>query len=257
MVVHVGKKVVPIDTHSMKNNTEQILIGDITVTLTWKSGVRAMRVRVMPPDGCVFATAPRLTTRDEMFQFLLDRYEWIVRAIEKVKSRKHSKQQNYIDGEEHLLFGIRYPLHIVEFERGRSSISFDGKIITMTVPSGTQRNKRESLMYSFYKERLSVVVAVYMRDYKAKMNCPDISFRILHRKSVWGTFNTRTHSIVYNIALAQVDLLYVQYVVLHEMVHQYVLAHNRAFYTRISALMPDWKERRTALKQFAQSNVCL
>ena len=75
-----------------------------------------------------------------------------------------------------------------------------------------------------------------------------IPFRILRRKSVWGTYNVRSRSIIFNLALSQVPLECVQYVVLHEMTHQYVHAHNAEFYQRMSAFMPDWKQRRKALK---------
>lgn len=60
---------------------------------------------------------------------------------------------------------------------------------------------------------------------------------------------------MYNVALAQVDTVFVQYVVLHEMTHQYVHAHNKEFYDRMAAFMPNWRELRTGLKKFAISNV--
>ena len=93
-----------------------------------------------------------------------------------------------------------------------------------------------------------MAVSVYMNDYQSKLSCAPIPFRILRRKSVWGTFNVRSRSIIFNLALAQVPLECVQYVVLHEMTHQYVHAHNAEFYQRMSAFMPDWKQRRSTLK---------
>ena len=84
MAVHVGKKVAPIAVRSMPNKTEIIQINDIRVQLTWKSGVRMMRVRVLPPDGTVCATAPRWTSRKAVIGFLSERYDWMQKAIHKV-----------------------------------------------------------------------------------------------------------------------------------------------------------------------------
>ena len=81
MVAHVGRKVAHIVVHSMPSQTETIQIHDISIRLTWKSGVRMMRVRVLPPDGIVCATAPRWTSRKAVIEFLSERYNWMQKAI--------------------------------------------------------------------------------------------------------------------------------------------------------------------------------
>ena len=251
MVVHVGKKVAPIAVRSMPNKTEIIQINDISVQLTWKSSVRMMRVRVLPPNGTVCATAPRWTSRKAVIGFLSERYDWMQKAIHKVQSRPQPVQLNYVEGEQVLLFGTPYLLYIQEVKpKEKVHVSLESDSITLHIKPDTSRDKREALVFTFYKERLSMVVKVFMKDYQSRLQCPDIPFRILRRKSVWGTFNPRTRSIVYNIKLAQVPLDCVQYVVLHEMTHQYVPAHNTDFYNKMAVFMPDWKERRTRLKQF-------
>lgn len=251
MAAHVGRKVAHIVVHSMHSQTETIQIHDISIRLTWKSGVRMMRVRVLPPDGIVCATAPRWTSRKAVIEFLSERYNWMQKAIHKVQSLPQPASHNYSEGEQVLLFGITYSLHIQEVKpKEKAFVSIDGSIITLHINPDSSQKKREMLLHAFYKERLSMVVSVYMSDYQSKLKCNPIPFRILHRKSVWGTFNPRKRSIVFNINLAQVPLECVQYVVLHEMTHQYVPAHNADFYNKMAVFMPDWKERRTRLKQF-------
>ena len=179
------------------------------------------------------------------------RYNWMQKAIHKVQSLPQPTSHNYSEGEQVLLFGITYSLHIQEIKpKEKAFVSIGGSIITLHINPDSSQKKREMLLHAFYKERLSMVVSVYMNDYQSKLKCNPIPFRILHRKSVWGTFNPRKRSIVFNINLAQVPLECVQYVVLHEMTHQYVPAHNADFYNKMAVFMPDWKERRTRLKQF-------
>ena len=249
MVVRVGKKAVLTVVRSMNLKTETIQIHDLSVVLTWKSNVRMMRVRVLPPDGTICATAPRWTSRKAVIQFLSDRYEWMQKAIQKVQSRPQPTRLNYIEGEHVLLFGVPYTLHVQEvLPKEKAHVSLDRQSITLHIKTHSTREQREALLHTFYKERLSMVVSVYMNDYQSKLSCAPIPFRILRRKSVWGTYNVRSRSIIFNLALSQVPLECVQYVVLHEMTHQYVHAHNAEFYQRMSAFMPDWKQRRKALK---------
>ena len=233
----------------MNLKTEIIQIHDLSVQLTWKTAVRMMRVRVVPPNGTICATAPRWATRKAVIEFLTDRYEWMQKAVQKVQSRPQPTRLNYSEGEQVLLFGIPYTLHIQAVSpREKAHVSFDGQSITLHLKPCSTREQREALLHAFYKERLSMVVSVYMNDYQTKLACAPIPFRILRRKSVWGTYNVRSRSIIFNLALSQAPLECVQYVVLHEMTHQYVHAHNAEFYQRMSAFMPDWKQRRKALK---------
>lgn len=233
----------------MNLKTETIQIHELSVQLTWKSNVRMMRVRVVPPNGTICATAPRWTSRKAVIAFLTDRYEWMQKAVQKVQSRPRPTPLNYTEGEQVLLFGVPYTLHIqTVLPKEKAHVSLDGQSITLHIQTSSTREKRAALLQSFYKERLSMAVSVYMNDYQSKLSCAPIPFRILRRKSVWGTFNVRSRSIIFNLALAQVPLECVQYVVLHEMTHQYVHAHNAEFYQRMSAFMPDWKQRRSTLK---------
>ena len=249
MAVRAGKKVAPIAVRSMNLKTEIIQIHELSVQLTWKSNVRMMRVRVLPPDGTICATAPRWTSRKTVIDFLSDRYEWMQKAVQKVQSRPKPKELNYTEGEQVLLFGKLYPLHLQTIlPKEKAHVSFDGQTITLHLKPDSTRKVCEALLQAFYKERLSMVVSIYMNDYQTKLACAPIPFRILRRKSVWGTYNVRNRSIVFNLALSKVTIECVQYVVLHEMTHQFVHAHNAEFYQRMSVFMPDWKERRKALK---------
>lgn len=233
----------------MKPKTEIIQIHELSVQLTWKSNVRMIRLRVVPPNGTICASAPRWASRKAVISFFSDRYEWMQKAVQKVQSRPRPIPLNYIEGEQVLLFGVPYTLHVqTTVSKEKAHVSFDGQSITLYIKPDSTREKRAALLQAFYKERLSMAVSVYMNDYQSKLSCAPIPFRILRRKSVWGTYNVLNRSIIFNLALAKVPLECVQYVVLHEMTHQYVHAHNAEFYQRMSAFMPDWKQRRKALK---------
>ena len=238
----------------MNLKTETVLVRDIPVTLLWKRGVRTLRLRVLSPDGRVCATAPWWTTRREVFDFLSSRYEWMQQAVKKVTAQAVRRPSySYTEGELHLLFGQHYPLHLQHVtSRKEVSATFDGQRITLHVLPVFTLEQRALLLQTFYKERLYLVVSAYMKDFTSRLACPDLPFRILRRKSVWGTFNVRTRSIIYNLSLALTPLECIQYVVLHEMTHQYVHAHNAEFYQRISVFMPDWKQRRATLKAYGR-----
>jgi len=238
----------------MNSKTEQLWVDGVCVTLTWKTGVRMMRLRVMPPDGRVQATVPYHAARFEVLAFLNDRSDWMHQAVTRVQSRPALPFYAYVSGEHHYLFGQTYLLQVDESDSGcRPSVTLHQQTITLHVPPHTSSAHRKSLLSAFYKERLTIVLQVYMNDYQARLQCPSIPFRVYRRKSVWGTFHVASRSIIFNLSLALVPLDCIQYVVLHELTHQYVTAHNTAFYNRMTALMPDWRQRRKALQQFGRT----
>lgn len=235
-------------------STETLVIDGINITLSWKSGVRAMRIRITSPDAKAVATAPLHTSRSQVIQFLTSRSEWMHRAIEKVKSAPRPAPSTFDDGDTVWLFGLPYKLRLQANPGKKKEIYISGDEIILTLPPTTTATQRRRLLHEFFKQRLAIALDVYMRDYTAKLQCRPIPYRIMSRRSVWGTFHPATRTIIFNLQLIHVAPAYIQYIVLHEMTHQYVAAHNAAFYRRIAALMPDWRERRRALQQFARTH---
>ena len=77
---------------------------------------------------------------------------------------------------------------------------------------------------------------------------PELRLRKL--RSQWGNCHYRQGYITLNTALASCPEPLMDYVALHELVHFLHQDHGPGFYARMDALMPDWRERRAALKEY-------
>ena len=77
---------------------------------------------------------------------------------------------------------------------------------------------------------------------------PPLKLRTL--KSQWGNCHWAQGYITLNIALARCPEGLRDYVALHELVHFLHHDHGPGFYARMDALMPDWRQRRKALKSY-------
>ena len=67
-------------------------------------------------------------------------------------------------------------------------------------------------------------------------------------KSQWGNCHWAQGYITLNTALARCPEELRDYVALHELVHFLHHDHGPGFYAQMDALMPDWRQRRKALK---------
>lgn len=80
---------------------------------------------------------------------------------------------------------------------------------------------------------------------------PRPQLRLRKMRSQWGNCHYRQGYITLNTALASCPEELRDYVALHELVHFLHPNHGPDFYALMDRLMPDWKERRSALKNYA------
>lgn len=227
----------------------------IPVTVAWSVPKRGITLRIKSPDGNVTVSAPLGVGMNEVVDLLSQRHEWIIRNRERILAQPHPVQPKYEDGESILMFGQPYTLRVIQSDTDYPGVGVKTDSIVMTVRKGTSFATRKRMLDDFRRQMLNFMISGLHDGYYKEMHCDPIPFRIMRRKSVWGTFNARNRSIIYNLALSQVDLTYLQYVVVHEMTHQYVRAHNKEFYDRVATFLPNWKELRAGLRKFAQGNV--
>ncbi len=93
------------------------------------------------------------------------------------------------------------------------------------------------------REQLPPLIAHYEKALQVKV----ASFTFRHMKTRWGTCNTRSHRITFNLELARQPVSALEYVVAHELAHLRVAGHNKRFYALLDDVMPDWKERKRVL----------
>ena len=74
------------------------------------------------------------------------------------------------------------------------------------------------------------------------------------QRTRWGSCSARgTISLNWRLMQAPPEIL--DYVVVHELCHLLVPNHSPRFWTEVARVLPDWAERRTALRRFGRALV--
>jgi predicted metal-dependent hydrolase len=73
------------------------------------------------------------------------------------------------------------------------------------------------------------------------------SWQTKYMTTHWGTCNTKTGKIWFNIQLAKKTPECLEYVILHELVHLVEKNHNERFINMMDNYMPMWREVKTTL----------
>lgn len=86
----------------------------------------------------------------------------------------------------------------------------------------------------------------FLRAYSGKK--PAI-LKIRKQKSVWGTCSSKGIIAINSLAGVLPEPLF-EYIMIHELSHLEVMNHSVYFWNLVSYYIPDWKDRRSELKNY-------
>jgi len=99
-----------------------------------------------------------------------------------------------------------------------------------------------------YRAQLHEQLPPLIARYEQALGVTVASYNLRHMKTRWGSCHTRKRHICFNLELARYPVALLEYVVVHELAHLRVAAHNHRFYALLDEVMPDWRERKKGLR---------
>ena len=212
--------------------------------------VKTMRLSVSPPDGEVRITAPAFLSETEIRDFVLRKWEWIMKHRKKMSELPRQTGPEYVSGENHYLFGQRYILRVDYVSSSVYSLKARGNTLIMSVSEGTSREGRMKLMRHFYRKMLGECLTALMAKWSLKLREPLVEWEIRQMRTKWGSCTPDRRTIRFSLDLARVTMACVEYVVVHELTHLQVRNHGNAFEELMTQRLPEWRELKKELNAF-------
>ena len=202
---------------------------------------------VVNPDGSVIVKVPIGILKEKVSEKVTKRASWIIKQQDFFKSfGKKMPQRRYISGESHLYLGRQYRLYVKEGKP--NSVSFKGRCFEIVC---TSKDKAESLMTAWYKERAKVkfaeIAEPIIQQFK-KYGVEPKSLYIQAMENRWGSC-TAKQKIILNTELIKAPKPCIEYVITHEMCHLLHKNHTKAFYELLTNEMPDWEKWKNKLER--------
>ena len=193
--------------------------------------------------------------RDRQLTYLM---QWAQRAVARDPERfRPRRPREYRDGDVLEARGRSFRLS-VRMERRRTGVArMDGDCIALTLPAdedAVSRRDRAARLVSrvlaveFHSELVDVCRRLHRRHFSDIATPTDIRFRFTTRR--WGSCSARGHvSISTRLLLAPPRLL--EYVCVHELGHLVHLNHSPAFWDRVAAAFPGFRDPERWLRRHA------
>ncbi len=212
---------------------------------------RMVRLRVNE-NGTVRATLPKRAPLYLVTELLnASRLE-----IRKLIAEQQSKRILYIDG---MSIGSAHKLSLRYVDTVTPKRRYSGQNIEISLPLSYKLESVETQSYissqikralkreatAYLPRRLNHLAAVFGFSYERE--------RFGNQRGRWGSCST-TGTISLNVALMNLPLELIDYVLIHELAHTKQMNHSPDFWNIVETCMPDYKAHRKTLK--SMSPIC-
>jgi len=214
-----------------------------------RKDVKNLNLRVLK-NGSVFVSANEMVPCEEIDAFVYSRASYILKAVSSFREMAQYSPQpkRYVSGETFYILGRGLRLKVSQAEK--DAVSCDGVSIFLEVRDVSDVEKKRRLMTRFLDQQCrkvfnDVMEELYPLFQKYGVEKPLLRIRAMDTR--WGSCSTGRRVITLNKRLLEFPRNCIEYVVMHEMCHLIHPNHSKQFYTFLSVLMPDWKERKRFL----------
>jgi predicted metal-dependent hydrolase len=225
----------------------EIVLGGISVEIVQKD-IKNVHLSVNPPDGKVRVSAPTDMNIDVIRSFALSKLSWIKKQQTKITSQERETPREYLDRESHYVWGKRYLLSIVECNKAPHVELSHDKMLVMVRP-GTPKEKIQTTIEQWYRDILKDAVPEIIEKWEPILGVKVEHLFVQKMKTKWGGCMPEVGNIRINTELARKPREFLEYVVIHEMVHLIEPTHNSRFTSLMDLYLPNWKQYRDELNR--------
>lgn len=232
-------------TSKLTSKINHIIVQDLTVEIVRKK-IKHMHLSVRPPNGHVRVSTPLHVEDDTVRRMVISRLDWIRRQQARIAAQKRQPNYEYLSGEQHIFQGRHYFLEVT-YRDAAPGVLLHGERLELSVRPGSDMNTRKRVLTSWYRQQLKESLPALTAKWQAIIGVQASEWRIRQMKSRWGSCNIQKRRIWLNLELAKISTDYLEYIIVHELVHLIERQHNRHFKALINQFMPEWKLRRDKL----------
>jgi predicted metal-dependent hydrolase len=192
--------------------------------------------------------APRWVTLDEIEAALVERANWINRALEEWRGRRRDVMpREWKSGAPILFRGHELALEV--FPARRIGVASDLFHLTVLHPRAHEEGEVAELVGRWLKEEALRLVAPRVAAYAERVSAVVTTIRLSNARSEWGSCNARGQ-IRLNWRLVQLPPALAEYVVAHEVAHLVELNHSPRFWAVVESLLPGHATLRRQLEDW-------
>lgn len=237
-------------THPAANRHAQLQ--GVTVSFRFERSRRKSIGFLVGADGLV-VRAPNWVPLREVDAAVQEKGAWIVAKLQQFKERQTEQFQKAIEwrhGAEVPYLGRMVQLCVMERGVGRvqgQDIPPD-QMLPVTVPPGASVTQVRDAAQVWLKKQAKVLFEQRLHHFAPLLGVRWQKLSLSSASTRWGSARNDGH-IRLNWRLIHLPISQIDYVVVHELAHLREMNHSPRFWETVGEVMPDYAQRRKALRQ--------
>lgn len=230
----------------------RIVLGTVRVDYLLRRGRRRTIGFVIDADG-LRVSAPRWTLLAEVDAALRERERWILDQLAHARQRQRRLDALRIDWRD----GARVPYlgqSLVlrsdprqRHGRGGAALGPDGSTLVLGLPALATPEQWRDAVQAWLHGQARRLFTARLDHYAPQLTVRWQRLALSSAATRWGSAS-RDGSIRLNWRLIHFSLALIDYVVVHELAHLREMNHGPRFWQHVQGVLPDYAERRAALK---------
>lgn len=228
---------------------EHIIINNIPIEVEYKK-IKNIHLSVYPPNGKVHISVPETMKPDSVRLYAISKLSWITRQKENVLKQERQTPREYVSGENHYFKGQRYRLKVIYHNDIPKVVLGGKKFINLYVRESATIAKRAEVLKEWHRKELRETLAPLVEKWSQILQVSPKHWEIKQMKTRWGSCNTRTKRLLFNLELAKKPTHCIEYIVVHELAHLIERQHNERYISILNTHLPQWEVYKDELNEF-------
>ena len=199
------------------------------VIINKKMSTKNIYIRVKD-DLNIYVTANTFTSNQKIKEVIEKNYNFIKKNIIRLENKNLKKNDFYYLGQK----------YDIVYSDNKDLILEDDKVFI----------NHDFNLDKWYRKRASIVFKIELdKIYNLfPYEIPYPSLMIRDMKTRYGVCNTKLKKVTLNLDLIKKDIIYLDYVIVHELSHLIHANHSKDFWSVVEEVMPNYKQIRKELR---------
>ena len=224
----------------------------VTVSFRFERSRRKSIGFMVGADG-LLVRAPNWVSMREVDAAVQEKGGWIVAKLQQLKERQTEQFQKAIEWRHGA--DIPYLGRVVQLcvlERGASRMHGQDlppeQVLPVTVPPGASVTQVRDAAQVWLKKQAKTLFEERLQHFAPLLGVRWQKLSLSSASTRWGSARSDGH-IRLNWRLVHLPISQIDYVVVHELAHLREMNHSPRFWETVGEVMPDYAQRRKALRQ--------
>lgn len=180
-------------------------------------------------------------------KLLIKRTSWIQKKLLIQSKITPVEPKKYLSGESFSVLGENHTLSVYGASRNAVKLE-DGQLFVFLAKRSRTTKKVRELLVDWYKKQANEIFVEKVAHYADILGVQPTAIEVKTYKARWGSC-TINAKVQFNWKLIMAPHRIVDYVVVHELCHIIEHNHSKNFWNCVERVLPDYKARRTWLKE--------